>query len=120
MNSLSDLVGAEVDTVSFVRDYVELRMDYSVLRLLVDPTGVVDGQSWSLTPSDGAEPLRRYIGRWVSGVEYVKDEHIALTIEDGASLGISLRPEDGIGPEAAHFVPAHADGTLNVAGMLVY
>ena len=42
-NSLGTLVGGELDTVSFGRDYVELRIDYSIVRALTDPSGTIDG-----------------------------------------------------------------------------
>ena len=52
------LVGHELDMVSFVRDYVELRIDYSIVRLLTDPSGSIDGDPWSLTDTTGADSLR--------------------------------------------------------------
>lgn len=49
-NPLGILVGREVDAVSFVRNYVELRIDYSILRALTNPTGT--------TASRGGSPTR--------------------------------------------------------------
>jgi hypothetical protein len=40
------LVGEQIDTVSFVRDYVELWIDCAIPRALADPTGMVDGTLW--------------------------------------------------------------------------
>ena len=45
-DALRRLVGGDLDTVSFVRDYVEFRVDYNVLRALTPPQiRLPDGQS---------------------------------------------------------------------------
>lgn len=117
---LEQVVGKEIDTVSFVRDYVELRIDYSILRALTNPTGSVDGIAWRLGDSGAADTMLRYIGRWVEAVEIVESEHIMLRLGGDDSYLISLRPEDRIGPEAANFVPARRDGSLDSSAMWVW
>ena len=114
------LIGQELDTVSFVRDYVELRIDYSVIRAMTDPTGSVDGVAWSFPRPGAADRLREYIGRTLLAAELETDDHILLTFEGDATIEISLRQEDRTGPEAAHFVPATESGSLDVAGMWVW
>ena len=119
-NPLGSLVGTELDTVSFVRDYVELRIDYSIVRALTYPSGTIDGRAWRLGDEGVADVMRRYIGRKVADVEVVEDQRILLTFDGDALLEISLRLEDRRGAEAAHFVPARPDGTLDVAAMWVW
>jgi hypothetical protein len=63
--------------------------------------------------------MRRYIGRTVFDVEVTSDQRIALSFDHGAWLEISLRTQDRRGPEAAHFVPARADGTLDTTAMWI-
>jgi hypothetical protein len=119
-NPLEILVGTELDTVSFVRDYVELRIDYSIVRALTNPNGTIDGRVWRFGDDGVADVMRRYIGRTVANVEVVEDQRIRLAFDGDAWLEISLRLEDRCGAEAAHFVPARADGTLDVVGMWVW
>jgi len=119
-NSLGTLVGGELDTVSFGRDYVELRIDYSIVRALTDPSGTIDGVAWRFRDKGAADVMRRYIGRKVTDVEVTPDQRILLTFDRDAWLEISLRPEDVRRPEAAHFVPAQADGTPDIAAMWIW
>ena len=106
--------------VSFVRDYVELRIDYSVLRAITDPTGSIDGIEWRLSDDCAADLLRRYIGLTVSVAEVVEHDHLTLVFDSGDRISVSLRPNDRCGPEAAHFVPATPDGGLDTAAMWVW
>ena len=113
------LVGAELDTVSFVRDHVELRIGYSIVRFLTDPSGTSDGQSWQLTGTDGADSLRRYVGRTVVAVEF--DEHVYFRLFfDDAEISASLRDEDRQGPEALHFMPADPTGRVHSSDMFIW
>lgn len=114
---IEQLVGQEIDTVSFVRDYVELRIDYSILRALTNPMGSVDGIAWSFGQPGAADTMLRYIGRWVDAVEVVEDEYLLLRLDNDGTFRISLREEDRVGAEAAHFVPARPDGSLDVSMM---
>jgi hypothetical protein len=118
-NPLGVLVGGELDTVSFVRDYVELRIDYSIVRALTNLSGTIDGIAWRFSDKGAADVMRRYIGRTVADVEVTPDQRILLTFDRDARLEIPLRPEDMRGPEAAHVVPARADGTLDIAAMWI-
>jgi hypothetical protein len=117
---LGGLIGQELDTVSFVRDYVELRIDYSIVRALTDPRGTIDGIPWQFNDERAADMMRRYIGRTVAAVEVRQDQRILLTFDRDAWLEISLRPQDRSGPEAAHFIPARVDGTPDMAAMWVW
>lgn len=119
-NPLGILVGREVDAVSFVRNCVELRIDYSILRALTNPTGTIDGIPWRLADKRAADVMRRYIGRTVVDVEVTQDQRILLMFDRDAWFEISLRQEDRPGAEAAHFVPARADGIPDVAAMWVW
>jgi hypothetical protein len=104
------LLGHELDTVSFVRDDVELRIDYSIVRLLTLPFGSIDGDDWRLTDTQGADALRRYIGLTVVSTDFVEDDRLRLEFDGGGSIAASLREADRVGAEALHFVPALPNG----------
>lgn len=106
--------------MGFVHDYVELRIDYSIVRALTEPSGTIDGTTWQLNDEGAADVMRRYIGRTVVEVEVQQDQRILLTFDRDAWLEISLRTQDMSGPEAAHFIPARVDGTPDTAAMWVW
>ncbi len=114
------LVGHELDMVSFVRDYVELRIDYSIVRLLTDPSGSIDGDTWSLTDTTGADSLRGYIGRVVVATDFDQARHLRLAFDGDAMIHASLLDEDRTGPEALHFMPADAKGQVHSVNMHIW
>jgi hypothetical protein len=109
---LARLVGHELDTVSFVRDDIELRIDHSIVRVLTEPSGISGGDPWRLSDECGADILHRYIGLSVVAADVIEDDRISLVFDTGGTIELSLRLEDRTGPEAAHFVPARPDGSL--------
>jgi hypothetical protein len=114
------LVGGELDAVSFVRDYVELRIDSAIVRLLTRPSGRIAGVAWQLTDASGADALRRLIGRTVVSVDFDEDDHLRLSFDEGTYIDASLRDEDRSGPEALHLMPADANGHVHAASMSVW
>jgi hypothetical protein len=106
--------------VSFVRDHVELRVDHSILRALTGPTGCIDGINWRLVDEGSADRLRRHIGLTVAAVQVVDDDHITLAFDSGDRIDVSLRPDDRVGPEAAHFVPAAQNGRPDTAATWIW
>lgn len=114
------LVGHELDMVSFVRDYVELRIDYSIVRLLTAPSGLIDGHTWSLTDAAGADSLRGYVGRVVVATDFDRHSHLRLAFNGEATIYASLRDEDRTGPEALHFMPADTKGQVHSAAMHIW
>ncbi|MCP4078623.1 MAG: hypothetical protein GY743_00075 [Planctomycetaceae bacterium] len=119
-DGLSALVGGEVDTVSFVRDYVELRIDYSIFRALTDPSGTISGQAWQFPTPHCADLMRGYIGQRVSGIEIQDGQMIRLTFESNDVFEVSLRDDDRTGPEAAHLLVADEYGETSPERMYVW
>lgn len=115
-----DLVGGELDTVSFVRDFVELRIDYSIVRLLTSPSGLLAGMAWQLTDATGADSLRRFIGLVVVSADFDEDDHIRLSFGEDAYIEASLRSEDRSGPEALHLMPADDKGQVSTTNMWIW
>ena len=118
------LVGKKISMVSFLGDgtfrCVEFCVDYSVVRPLTDPTGSIDGVDWRFGDTGVADLLLGYLGLTVADAEVVEDDHLSLVFETGDRIDVSLKPDDRVGPEAAHFVPAGTDGRLDVAKMCVW
>ncbi len=106
--------------VSFVRDYVELRIDYSIVRALTEPTGSIGGIRWRGDEAGSADLLRQYIGLTVEAAEVVEDDRISIRFDSQDWIAISLSADDRVGAEAAHFVPALPDGRLDVGEMWVW
>jgi hypothetical protein len=49
-DALTPLLRGDLDTVSFVRDYVEFRIDYNVLRCMTGPIVRAGGERMALSP----------------------------------------------------------------------
>ncbi len=117
VTALEMLVGAEVGSVSFVRDYVELHFDGPILRALSAPIVEIDGTEITF-PSEGSrDSLCLLIGKEVVAA---REDTEALILEFGGStlLRIPLVTSELV-PEAAHLVPA-SEGRPDVANMVIW
>jgi hypothetical protein len=105
VNNVKDLLGEEISTVAFVRDYVEFHFDGPILRSLSNPTITVHGTNFSFPDVGSRDALCTVIGSTVCAVEL--DEHLVLelTTTDNSRISIPLDDENRRGPEAMHFVP---------------
>lgn len=123
--ALAVLRGGHLDTVSFVMDYVEFRINYSVLRTLVPPiVQCADGRRVRFGDPGSRDALCRLIDTTVESAAEVGDEatgnrRIEVRVDDGSVLTISLTDDAG-GPERAHLVPADERGELRVANMFIW
>lgn len=98
---LRQLVGREVSSIEFVRDYVQLRFDGPCLSAYTLP--VVQTPDRVLSPSSEgyAEALIGFIGKRMETAESREGERIQCRFSDGVSFAISLRSEDYRAAEAA-------------------
>lgn len=125
--ALSILQGGHLDTVSFVMDYVEVRIGYSVLRSQCSHPKVrlSDGSIYEF-PEDGSrDALCSLIDSNVVAASEVEadtdDWRIEVRTDKGHVLAIPLGSERRVGgPEAAHLVPADASGRLEVSEMWIW
>lgn len=101
--SVKRLVGKELATVTFVRDYVQLGFDGPVLTALT-PLTVTDANG---RVSSGDDQFRNrlcdLIGSKVAEVGLRPDEALVVSFASGSSVSLSLRAEDYGGPEAIVF-----------------
>jgi hypothetical protein len=100
--ALANLVGGELSSVEFVRDYVQLRFDGPTLTAYTMPTvrssaEFIDGQI-------GYESvLRKLIGITVQSAK-CGESALEIRFADGATISISTAREHYQGPEAFQFV----------------
>jgi hypothetical protein len=122
---LEPLKHGDVDTVSFVRDYVELRIDYSIVRCMTGPIVRTASGDFRFPEPGSRDALCGLIDRVVKEVE-VRDDAIELHMDSGETLVLPLDqksrtlPDGGVLPEAVHFVPADERGRLDAARMAVW
>jgi hypothetical protein len=105
MADLSELVGAEVSGVNFVRDYFELHFDGPVLRILgrfcVEHNGVQTLQ----TSCGWRDVLCGLIGHTVEEVSLREGFDCSVRLSGQIELRVSLVPDSESGPETLHFMP---------------
>jgi hypothetical protein len=99
---LQIIVGRSLSSVEFVLDYVQLRFDGPCLTAITMPILRCDNQVLKNGMQGYCDCLIKQIGKVVN-LAIVKEEELLLQFSGGASLTISLRPEDNVGPEAARF-----------------
>jgi predicted dehydrogenase len=118
--ALSILLGRHLDTVSFVMDYVEFRIGYSILRAHADPRVELHDGTTAQFPEPGSrDALCRLIdSEVVSAHEAAEGTLVEIRTSRGDLLVI-----DGSGyprPEFAHLVPADERGDLVVSQMYIW
>ena len=104
------LVGREVTSVCFVRDWVELLLDDDVrVAAFTSPRGVWASQPWQF-PND-LRPMLNYINQVVVDFQLDEDLTAELTFEHENTFVVPLDDEARNGPEAIHVVgPSIGDG----------
>jgi hypothetical protein len=123
---LGRLIGGEFDTVSFVRDYVEFRIDYNVLRAITSPQVLLpSGESHRFPDAGSRDALCTLIDSYVvqaceRGSHETSDLRLEVLTDQGHVLTIPLDYGSRVGPEAAHLVPADERGRLDSIGMSVW
>ena len=103
---LGRLVGCELASVQFVRDYVQLRFEPSsgpdepVLTCNVPPVVEQDGRRLSDGDGGWADALRALIGQTVIGTDATIGLGVGIHFESGP-LRVSPSPDEPTGPEIA-------------------
>jgi len=98
---LEELVGREVSSVEFVRDYVQIRFDGPCMSAYTMPT--VRTESGKVLDTSGvgyADALVKFIGKTVQAA-HQREGAIEIRFADGAGLTVSLRDADRRVDEAA-------------------
>jgi hypothetical protein len=102
VESVSKIVGHQLSSVAFTKNYLELSFDSRILTLLTpvsvhSPAGVVrqSNPGWR-------DALCSQLAHIVSGVG-IRDDKLCVDFDTGFSIAASLRSEDYPGPEAIIF-----------------
>lgn len=100
--ALRTLVGRDLSSVTYVRDYVQLAFDGPGLNAFTMPTVISGSESFSTGQPGYRDSLCQQIGCRVERTE-VNHQRASIIFENGATVSISLRDEDYRGPEALMF-----------------
>ena len=119
---LAPLLRGELDTVSFVRDYVEVRIDYNIVRCMTRPIVRTPNGDFRFPEPGSRDALCGLIDSAVHASGRQRRRHRAshgLRAETRLPLDEASRtlPGGKVSPEAVHFVPADERGRLDVAKM---
>jgi hypothetical protein len=101
-DALGKLVGHELSSVTFVRDYAQFAFDGPSMNTYTMPTVACGSENLSQGQPGYRDALCRQIGCRVERTE-VDDQRMSIVFEGGAAVSISLRDEDYRGPEALQF-----------------
>ena len=118
--ALSILVGGHLDTVSFVMDYVEFRIGYSILRAHAAPQVELHDGTKARFPEPGSrDALCRLIDSdVVSAHESADGGRLEVRTSNGDLLEINGTNYPY--PEFAQLVPADERGRLMVSEMYIW
>lgn len=102
---LSILVGKQLSSIEFVRDYIQLRFDGPCITAITDPFIIVGNKQYFRTDAGFCDNLLGFINLQVEETELRKSEIICIHFSTRRSINISLRPEDlkGRSAEAVNF-----------------
>jgi hypothetical protein len=117
VEDFTDLVGCELGTVCFVRNYVELDFDGPVLRSLAPPSVIADEATTKFGEAGSRDALCELIGETVSSADDLPTS-LRLGFENGKVFEIPKASSD-VGAEIAHFVPMQ-DGARVVSNMSIW
>ena len=122
---LALLMRGDLDTISFVRDYVEVRIDYNIVRCMTGPIVRTESGDRRFPEPGSRDALCGLIDGAVKEVE-VSDDAIELHMDSGEALVLPLDEKsrtlaDGrVVAEAVHLVPADERGRLDVTRMATW
>jgi hypothetical protein len=101
-DALGRLVGCELASVTFVRDYVQLGFDGPGMNAYTMPTVTCGAESLTTEQPGYRDSLCGQIGSRVKSAE-VDEQQVSIIFESGAVVSISIRDDDYRGPEALEF-----------------
>ena len=100
---LEYLINEQLSAVTFVQTYVQFHFDGPCLSAYVWPTVRNKENTFSKQTPGYRDALCSLIGKLVTDVSDNTNEILLFKFADGATLEVSLRETDQVGPEAAMF-----------------
>jgi hypothetical protein len=107
---LQVLIGEELSSVEFIRDYVSLHFDGPRIDAIAKVEVVQGSQTWRKGDSGWRDALCSAISQAVESVDE-KSEWVVLTFSRGIEIRVGVVPE-GDGVEAGMFHAANGDMIL--------
>jgi hypothetical protein len=98
-DAFDKIIGKQLSSVEFVRDYLQLRFDGPVLTIITDPTLEIGTNVYQWTDFGFKDRLCQQIGRSVTDMR-VDTEKLLIVFSNGSCVKVSLLDTDYIGPEA--------------------
>jgi hypothetical protein len=100
---LQVIVGKRLTSVEFVHDYVQLRLDGSLLNAVTQPSVEINGRSLHWGDVGFRDELCNRIGKSVALARIVPGEALEIHFDDTAIFRVSLRDRDYRTAEAVYF-----------------
>jgi hypothetical protein len=99
------LIGEELSSIEFVRDYIQFRFDGPYVTAITDPYIIIEHKQYSRTDTGFCDILLGFIGLPVEEISLRENEIISIHFPDGRSINISLKHEKlkGRSAEAVNF-----------------
>jgi hypothetical protein len=97
------LIGRQLSSVEFVHDYLQLRFDGPCLTTVTRPRVRVGQRWWAWGEPGYRDQVGDRIGQVVTRAVISAGQEVCLEFDDGASITISLSPEDYRPAEAVTF-----------------
>jgi hypothetical protein len=103
------LIGEELSSIEFVRDYIQFRFDGPCLTAITDPYIIIGHKQYSRTDTGFCDILLGFIGLQVEETSLRESEIINIHFSGGRSINISLRTVNlqGRSAEAVNFSDGH-------------
>jgi len=100
---ISAIESAELKSVEFVEDFLQLRFGAPLLRLYAWPHVLLPDFSVAYGEPEYRNALCSLIGETVEKAMLEEDDALTLEFANGIVLGLSLREEDLDGPESGSY-----------------
>jgi hypothetical protein len=102
---LNILIGEELSSIEFVRDYIQFRFDGPCITAISDPFIIIEHRKYSRFDEGFCDKLLGFIGSPVEETSLRKGEIISINFPEGRSINISLQANNlrGRSAEAVNF-----------------
>jgi hypothetical protein len=107
LNLLEVLIGRDLASVVFVRDYVQLGFDGPQLTAVTNPEVITRSKRFVWGDPGYRDALCEQIGKIVLQAKTIEGQSLTISFDNNVEIAISLRPEDYRTAEAAVFT--HGD-----------
>jgi len=104
-NPFNCLIGKELSSIEFVRDYIQFRFDGPCITAITDPFIFVEGQQYNRSNVEFCNNLLSFINLSVVKTHLIANKIITIEFSHNRSINISLNPNDykGNSAEAVNF-----------------